>query len=83
VYLKQSVSSLIYSDGTNIGFAESRVNTGGAAGGGSNSVFYQNDQTVTTDYTIPSNQNAMSAGPITINAGATVTINTPTVWTIV
>jgi hypothetical protein len=83
VYLKQSVSSLIYSDGTNIGFADNRVNTVAAVGGGSDLVFYQNDQAVTTDYIIPSNQNAMSAGPITINAGATVTINTPTVWTIV
>jgi hypothetical protein len=45
-------------------------------GGGTNRVFYENDQVVTTDYTIPANQNAMSTGPITINAGATVTVST-------
>lgn len=83
VYLTQSVSSLIYSDGTNIGFADNRVGTVAATGGGSDQIFYQNDQTITTDYTIPSNKNAMTAGPVTVNSGATVTINTPTVWTIV
>lgn len=48
----------------------------GAAGGGSDQVFYQNDQTVTTDYTIPADQNAMSTGPITVNSGVTVTVST-------
>lgn len=48
----------------------------GATGGGSDQVFYQNDQTVTTDYTIPADQNAMSTGPITVNSGVTVTVST-------
>ena len=56
---------------------------GGAKGGGSNAVFYENDQTVTTNYTITDGKNAMSAGPITINSGITVTIGTGEVWTIV
>ena len=47
---------------------------GGASGGGSDAVFYENDQTVTTNYSIASNQNAMSAGNITINNGITVTL---------
>ena len=56
---------------------------GGAAGGGSDAVFYENGQTVTTNYTITIGKNAMSAGPITIADGATVTIPDGSVWTIV
>ena len=84
VYVNQGVASLIYSDGTNVGYADSRLSASVAAtGGGSDQIFYLNGQTITTSYTIPSNQNAMTAGPISINAGATVTISSPTVWTIV
>ena len=46
----------------------------GATGGGSDEVFYENGQTVTTNYTITNGKNAMSAGPITINSGVTVTV---------
>ena len=56
---------------------------GGAAGGGTDSVFYENDQSVTADYTIGTNKNAMSAGPITIDSGATVTIPSGSTWVIV
>jgi hypothetical protein len=38
---------------------------------------------VTTDYTISSNKNAMSAGPITINDGITVTVPDGSAWTVV
>jgi hypothetical protein len=47
-----------------------------AAGGGFDEVFFQNDQVVTTNYTIPADKNAMSTGPITINPGVTVTVST-------
>ena len=56
---------------------------GGATGGGSDDVFYENGQTVTANYTITNGKNAMSAGPITINSGVTVTVGTGEVWTIV
>mgnify|MGYP003113362567 CR=1 FL=1 len=46
----------------------------GATGGGSDEVFFENDQTVTTNYTITDGKNAMAAGPITINSGVTVTV---------
>jgi len=49
---------------------------GGATGGGSDDIFIQNGQTVTTPYTIPADKNAMSTGPITINSGITVTVST-------
>jgi hypothetical protein len=56
---------------------------GGASGFGANAVFYENDQQVTGSYTITANKNALSAGPITINSGVTVTIPNGSVWTIV
>ncbi len=55
----------------------------GATGGGSDEIFYENSQTVTTDYTITSNKNAMSAGPITINNGVSVTVPSGSTYTIV
>jgi len=56
---------------------------GGATGAVSNPVFYENDITVTGDYTITTNKNAMSAGPITINNGVTVTVPNGSTWSIV
>ena len=65
------------------GYSSSWGSLGGASGSGGDAVFYENDNTVTTSYTITSGKNAMSAGPITIGAGATVTIPAGSVWTIV
>lgn len=59
------------------------IHGAGAKGGGNDHVFWQNDQTVTTSYTITAAQNAMSAGPITINSGATVTVPSGTTWTVI
>lgn len=56
---------------------------GGATGGGTDQIFWENGQTVTANYTITNNRNAMSAGPITINSGITVTVGAGEVWTIV
>ena len=56
---------------------------GGATGGSSDDIFYENGQTVTANYTLTANKNAMSAGPIVINAGVTVTIGSGQSWTIV
>ena len=56
---------------------------GGATGGGSDDVFYENGQTVTTNYTLTTNKNAVSAGPITINSGVTVTVPSGQSWVIV
>lgn len=56
----------------------------GAMGGGtSNAVFFENDQTVTDDYTITAGKNAGTFGPVTINDGITVTVPDSSVWTIV
>ena len=55
---------------------------GGATGGGSDNVFYENAQTVTTNYTLSAGTNAMSTGPITINSGVTVTVGTGQNWVV-
>jgi len=54
-----------------------------AEGGGTDEIFHENDQTVTTSYTIATGRNALSAGPITINTGATVTVSAGSTWVIV
>lgn len=56
---------------------------GGATGGGSDDVFYENGQTVSTNYTINSGKNAMSAGPVTIASGITVTVPSGSTWVVV
>ncbi len=60
---------------------------GGATGAGSDKIFIENGQTVTTNYTIGDSFgavcNAGSFGPITINNGVTVTIPSGESWTIV
>ena len=52
-------------------------------GGGDDEIFWENGQTVTTNFTITNNYNAGSFGPITINNGITVTVGAGEVWTIV
>ncbi len=59
---------------------------GQPTGGANDKIFYLNSQNVTTNYTLPSvplAKNAMSAGPITINAGITVTVPAGQSWSIV
>jgi hypothetical protein len=56
---------------------------GGASGASGNQVFYENDIEVTASYTITSNKNAVTAGPITVQSGVTVTVPSGSSWTIV
>jgi hypothetical protein len=56
---------------------------GGAVGGGTDQIFYENGQTVNSNYTITTGKNAMTAGPITIADGVTVTVPDGSTWTIV
>jgi hypothetical protein len=44
---------------------------------------YENSATISANYTIGSGNNAMSAGPITVSSGVTVTVPSGSVWTIV
>lgn len=43
----------------------------------------ENAQTISSNYTITSSKNALSAGQITINSGVTVTVPSGSTWTIV
>jgi uncharacterized protein YoxC len=61
-------------DGTNASWAD----TGAAAG-----MFWENDTTLTSNYTIGTNKNAGTFGPITINSGVTVTVPTGSRWVVV
>lgn len=56
---------------------------GGATGGGTDRFIYENDQVVTTNYTVTVGKNAMSAGPITINDGVTLTVPNGSTYTVV
>lgn len=56
---------------------------GGATGAGGDEVFVENGQTVNTSYTMTTGKNAMSAGPITVATGITVTIPSGSRWVIV
>lgn len=56
---------------------------GGATGAGGDTVFFENSQTVTTNYTLTTGKNAVTAGPVTVNSGVTVTVPSGASWVIV
>jgi hypothetical protein len=55
---------------------------GGATGGGGDEIFVENGVIVTTSYTLTTNKNALSVGPISINSGAVVTIPSGQRWVV-
>ena len=61
-------------DGSNLTGIASTV-AGGA--------IYENSQTISTTHTIPSGSNGMSAGPVTVNNGITLTISSGSTYTVV
>ena len=61
-------------DGSNLTGLASTV-AGGA--------IYENSQTISTTHTIPSGSNGMSAGPVTVNNGVTLTISSGSTYTVV
>ena len=66
------------------GSSLSNLPAGAPVGGAStNTVFFENDKAVAVNYQITSTKNAMSAGPISINAGIAVTVPSGSSWTIV
>ena len=65
-----TASSSVYLRGDN---AWSTVPAGSPTGGGSDKIFFENGQTVTTAYSVTANYNAVSAGPVAVNANVTLT----------
>ena len=79
VTIQQGYSVSVFSDGVSMYYAnDGLVVSAGAVNG----IFYLNDQTVLANYTIASTKNAMTAGPITIDSGVTVTISNGANWVI-
>jgi hypothetical protein len=68
-----------------IAVAAAGGSSGGKApiGGNTFGVFYENDKVMVTDYTITTDRNAMSAGPITVNPGVTLTVLAGSTYTII
>ena len=64
-------------DGTNTSWAT--VSSGNITTSG----MYEMANTISSNYTIGTGNNAVSAGPITINTGVTVTVPTGSTWVIV
>ena len=69
-----------YGDGANLTNLPAGAPVGGAS---TNTVFFENDKEVAVNYQITSTKNAMTAGPISINAGIAVTVPSGCSWTIV
>ena len=66
------------------GSSLSNLPAGAPVGGAStNTVFFENDTAVAVNYQVTSGKNAMSAGPIAINAGIAVTVPSGSSWTII
>mgnify|MGYP000244692706 CR=1 FL=1 len=63
-------------DGSSASWAE--LQAGASAG-----MFWENDQTLTTSYSITSGKNAITAGPVTLDTGVSVTIPSGSTWVIV
>ncbi len=82
-----SSGTVLKSDGTDVSWGDAAA---GATGGGTNKIFWENDQTIDYNYTITNNKNAMTAGPVTIAAtgngngsAVVVTVGDGETWTIV
>jgi hypothetical protein len=74
-----TIGTYVYNGWSVIGGASAG---GGATGGGGDQVFVQNQNTITTSYTIPVGYNAESVGPITFNPGAIITVPAGQRWVI-
>ena len=67
-------------DGSQLSNLPPSAPVGGSA---SNKVFFENDKVVSVNYQITSTKNAMTAGPVSVNAGIAVTVPSGCSWTIV
>lgn len=59
----------------NVGINTTNPTTQLDVNGSASAVFFENPQTITSNYTIASGKNAMNTGPITIASGVTVTVS--------
>jgi hypothetical protein len=57
--------------------------TAGGGGSGAGGAILLNGNEITSNYTFPSDTNGVSAGPVTIASGVTVTVGATSAWSIV
>jgi hypothetical protein len=69
-----------FGDGSQLTNLPAGAPVGGAS---TNTVFFENDNSVDVNYSITSGKNAMAAGPIAIKSGITVTVPSGSFLTIV
>lgn len=55
---------------------------GGISGAQANGCIYENNLSITSNYTLTTNKNGMSVGPITVAAGVTVTVPSGQRWVV-
>ena len=83
----KSGSNLTFNSATGALGATSYTGDGSSLTGVASTVadgcIYENSQTISNNYTITTNKNAMSAGPITVASGATLTIPSGSTYTII
>ena len=46
-------------------------------------IFYNNETQVDNNYTVPTSTNSMSAGPVTVASGVTITVSSGSTWTVI
>jgi hypothetical protein len=83
VEIEAKGSALVAWDATASDYVKIAGGGGGASGAGGDQIFFQNDLTVTANYTIPTGKNAGTFGPVAVNSGVTVTVPTGSVWSVV
>ncbi len=83
VEIEATGSALVAWDATVSDYVKIAGGGGGASGAGGDQIFFQNDLTVTANYTIPTGKNAGTFGPVQINSGVTVTVPSGSVWSVV
>jgi hypothetical protein len=83
VFILPGQSALCAWDNTVSDFVKVAGGSGGATGGGTNQIFFENGQTITVNYTITSGKNAGTFGPVSVDSGITVTVPDGSVWTVV
>jgi hypothetical protein len=84
VEMEAACLGLQYTDnGTEIAYLEKSTKTYTAGALAASNGIIVNSATVGESYSIPSGSNAMSAGPISVDSGVTVTIPSGSVWTVV
>lgn len=79
-FLADSTAVQVYSGSTAVGWTSI---SGGGSGNVADDVIQPNFGTISSNYTFVPGYNGVSAGPVTIAVGATVTVGTASAWSIV